>query len=75
MTLYAFLAVFFVLWALAMLYANWRNGRQFEENQKELERLHQRVEELKQEFEKLKKSSKEFRGLRLVESDEEETTN
>jgi len=56
-----------------MLIVNWRRGRQFEENQKELQRLHQRIEELKQEFEKLEKSSKETKGLRLVESDEDTT--
>ena len=72
---YTFLPIFLVLCALAILYVNWRRGRQFEENQKEIQRLHQQLEELKQKLEKQKQTTEEYKGLHLVESDEEGTTN
>ena len=73
MTLYTFLTAFFVLWVVAVLVMNWRSQRKFEENQNEIQRLHQRVEELMQELEKQKTSTEEFKGLHLVESDEDTT--
>jgi hypothetical protein len=44
MTLYTFLTVFLIAWAIAVLVMNWKRNRTFENNQAEIERLHQRIE-------------------------------
>jgi cell division protein FtsB len=72
MTLYIFLPVFLIAWAITVLVMNWNQQRKFEESQPEIERLHQRIEELKREIEKKEDPTKGFEGLRLVSGDEDE---
>jgi hypothetical protein len=52
MTLYTFLPVFLIAWAIAVLVMNWQQQCKFEESQSEIEGLNQRIEELKRELEK-----------------------
>jgi len=73
MTLYTFLTVFLIAWAIAVLVMNWKQQRKVEESQAEIERLHQRIEELMQELKKQKNPPEKSRVLHLVESDEDTT--
>jgi hypothetical protein len=72
MTLYTFLTVFFVLWAIAVLVMNWRQQRKFEESQGEIRRLNEEVERLRGEIRERQEPPKGFEKLRLVSGDEDE---
>jgi len=50
MTLYTFLTVFLIAWAIAVLVINWKKQRKFEESQAEIEKLHQRIKEMKRKL-------------------------